>query len=392
MKEGKMMSEKLDISNHEFELRAEKIQKQMKKENIDLLILHGDEFNQGYVRYLSNYRPSLEQALVIVRAEMNPILLCGPECKILAFQTSKIKDIRVCYDVAIPGEEYPNEQMYSIKQILKEIERSYRVKKIGVANLNLIPNFLLENVISACKGREIINAAHIVDNLRMIKSDAELEIMRKVYKMGIAGINEGLESLKIGKTESQITGEMAYPIYQMGAEQLSNYSSTSSGKNSSPALNFPSGDKIIEDGDLVILDIGGVYKGYFSDIGTTVIVGKKDLEKQRVIDTAKKALDIALKKIKPGVKGKVIDLAARNITTEAGYGKNHLYGCCHGVGLQHCEPPFFGPNTEQIIEENMVFNIDLGLFNFDFGGVRLESGVFANKSGCEIFEIETSKL
>lgn len=387
-----MSSEKLDISSQEFESRLKKIQMQMKKENIDLLILQGDEFNQGYVRYLSNYRPSLEQALVLIGADIDPILLCGPECKILAFNTSKIKDIRVCSDVAIPGEEYPNEQMYTIRQILEEIEGNCKIKMVGVADLNLIPNFLLENIKGVCKDKTLINATQVVSNLRMIKSEAELKIIRKAYEMGIAGINISLKSLKTGKTESQITGEMAYSVYQMGADQLSHYFSTASGKNSSPALNFPSGDKAIEDGDLVILDIGGVYKGYFSDIATTVIVGKKDLEKQRVIDTAKKALDAALKKIRPGVKGKEIDLAAREITTKAGYEKNHIYGCCHGVGLQHCEPPFFGPNTEQIAEENMVFNVDLGLFNFDFGGVRLESGVFVAGSGNEIFEIETSKL
>lgn len=375
----------LGISRDEFNHRVEKIQMKMKNKGIDLLIAQGDEFNQGYIRYLSNYRPCLEQALVIIVTDMPPILLCGPECKILAFQTAEIEDIRVCSDVAIPGEEYPNEKMVSFKEILREVEKSFSVKKVGIADLNLIPNFLLENVVNVCGDKEIINAADLIDSFRMIKSEAELKIMTKAYEMGIAGIKKGLEKLEIGKTESQITGEMAYPVYQMGADQLSHYFSTSSGKNTSPALNFPSGDKFIEDGDFVILDIGGVYKGYFSDIATTVIVGKKDAEKQRVIDTAKKALDAALKKVRPGVRGKEIDLAARDITTTAGYVKNHLYGCCHGVGLQHCEPPFFGPNNEQIVEENMVFNVDLGLFNFDFGGVRLENGVFVTSSGCEVF-------
>ena len=390
MKEKKMNLESLRISRDEFNHRVEKIQMKMKSEGIDLLIAQGDEFNQGYIRYLSNYRPSLEQALVIIAADMAPILLSGPECKILAFQTSEIEDIRVCSDVAIPGEEYPNEDMVSFKDILREVEKSFSVKKVGIADLNLIPNFLLENVVSVCGDKEIINAADLIDSFRMIKSEAELKIMTKAYEMGIAGIKKGLEKLEIGKTESQITGEMAYTVYQMGADQLSHYFSTASGINTSPALNFPSGDKFIEDGDFVILDIGGVYKGYFSDIATTRIIGKKDKEKQRILDTAKRALDSALKAVKPGVMGKVIDLAARDITTTAGYGKNHLYGCCHGVGLQHCEPPFFGPNTEQLVKENMIFNIDLGLFGFDFGGVRLETGVVVTEDGCRIFEIKTS--
>ena len=214
---------KLDISDQEFKSRVKKIQSNIKKERIDLLILQGDEFNQGYVRYLLNYRPSLEQALILVGTDNDPILLCGPECKVLAFNTSKIKDIRVCSDVAIPGEEYPNEQMYTLKQILKEIESSYKIKKVGMVDLNLIPNFILKNIKDVCKDKEIVNAAYIVDNLRVIKSEGELKLIRKAYEMGIVGINTGLKSLKTGKSESQITGEMAYPVYQMGADQLSHY-------------------------------------------------------------------------------------------------------------------------------------------------------------------------
>ena len=382
----------LGISRKEFSSRIEKIRSKMKSEQVDLLIVQGDEFNQGYVRYLSNYRPSLEQALVVMAGDMDPILLAGPECKILAFHTSVIEDIRVCSDVAIPGEEYPHEEMVSFKEVLDEVEKNCTVKRVGVADLNLIPHFLMDNVAGVCRDKEIINAAPMIDSLRMIKSGAELQIMTRAYEMGIAGINKGLEVLQAGKTESQITGEMAYPVYQMGADQLSHYFCTASGKNSSPALNFPSGDKVIEDGDLVILDIGGVYKGYFSDIATTVVAGKKDNEKQRVLDTAKRALDAALKAVRPGVPGKVIDLAARDITTEAGYGKNHLYGCCHGVGLQHCEPPFFGPDTGQLVRENMLFNIDLGLFGFDFGGVRLETGVIVTGDGCRTFEVVAGKF
>ena len=387
-----MLSENLEISKQEFNSRTEKVRSKMRNRGLDLLIVQGDEFNQGYIRYLSNYRPSLEQAVIVIAGDMPPVLLAGPECKILAFHTSVIEDIRVCSDVAIPGEEYPNEEMVSFKQILDEVEKDFPVKKVGIADLDLIPNFLMEKIVSVCRNREIVNAAGLIDELRMIKSRAELSIMTRAYEMGIAGIDKGLEKLEIGKTESQITGEMAYPVYQMGADQLSNYFCTSSGENSSPALNFPSGDKTIQDGDFVILDIGGVYKGYFSDVATTVIMGEKDNEKQRILDTAKRALDSALKSVKPGIPGKVIDLSARNITTEAGYGKNHLYGCCHGVGLQHCEPPFFGPNTEQLVEENMLFNIDLGLFGFDFGGLRLETGVIVTADGCEIFEVESSRL
>jgi Xaa-Pro aminopeptidase len=62
-------------------------------------------------------------------------------------------------------------------------------------------------------------------------------------------------------------------------------------------------------------------------------------------------------------------------------------GAVHGVGLQHCEYPFFGPTTEVMVEEGMFFNVDIGLFNFDFGGVRLENGYLVTGSGCEVFSV-----
>lgn len=378
----------LEISDAEFGLRIDSIKKEMVEEKIDLLILIGDEFNQGYIRYVSDYRPILEYAIVLISLDSEPILLCGPECKKLALLTSRIRDIKVCSDIAIPGEEYPNEEMDNLKNILKKIESKNKLNRVGIIDLNFIPNFLLKNILNVCSNSEIVNASKILNKLRAIKSESEIKIIKKAYEMAIEGLKKGLLNLDIGKSETEIGGDMSYVIWKMGAEQLSHTFSIASGINTSTALIFPSDNKLIEDGDFVILDIGAVYKGYFSDIATTRIVGKKQRDKVKVLDTAKKALEAAIKKVKPGIKGKDIDLAARDITSKAGFEKNHLYGVCHGVGLQHCEYPFFGPTSDIEVREGMFFTVDIGLFNFDFGGVRLENGILVKSNGCEVFEVD----
>ncbi len=384
------MEQSIEIPVKEFQTRVRNIQKRMEREKIDLLILAGDEHYQGHVRYVSNYRPMLEFAMVLIDKSGDPILLCGPECKTLAYHTSVIEDIRVCSDVAIPGEEYPNEQMFTLKEILGELEKSRNIEKIGIVNLDLIPAFLMSTINAVCKDKEIDNASRILDELRGVKSENEITIMKKAYEMGQRGLTSGLKVLDIGISETEILAEMSYPIYKMGAEQMSHCFYAASGKGSSPALYFSKGSKVIDDGDLVILDIGAVYNGYFSDIATSRIVGKNSNEKRKVIDTVKKALEAATKKIQPGIAGKEIDLAAREITTAAGFGKNHLYGAVHGVGLQHCEYPFFGPTSEEKVEEGMFFNIDIGLFNFEFGGVRLENGYLVTSYGAEVFQVDHS--
>lgn len=376
------------ISDEEFQNRLANVRKQMENAKIDLLIVAGDEHYQGHIRYLSDYRPILEYALIIISFEADPILLCGPECKDLAVQTSRVKDIRVCADVAIPGEEYPNETMCTFIETLSDIDRNNTISRIGVVNLDLIPSFLYRSILSACGNREVINASLLIDKLRGIKSEREIEIMRYTYKMGKAGLNAGIDVLHTGKSETDVVAAMSLPMYMMGAEQMSHCFYAGSGRNSSPALNFSMAEKDIEDGDLVVLDVGAVFHGYFSDIATTRIAGKVDKNKARVLDTAIRALDAAISVIKPGIKGKDIDLAARRISSEAGYVKNHLYGAVHGVGLQHCEYPFFGPTTETFVEEGMFFNIDIGLFGFDFGGVRVENGILVTAGGCEVFAVE----
>ena len=376
------------ISDEEFKLRIKKITDKMAEENLELLILSGDEFAQGYIRYVSDYRPILENALVLIGVNGESLLLCGPECKTLAFNTSRIKNIKVCSDVAIPGEDYPNEEMVSLMEILKEYESKNKINRIGVADLDFIPNFLINSITKVNIGKDIINSANIINKIRGVKSKEEIVLLKGLYESSIKSCKRGLENLDVGKTETEIAAEISYPLWKMGAEQMSHTFLVASGINTTSALMFPSGDKVIKEGDLVILDIGAVYKGYYSDIATTKIIGKGGKDKEKVLNIVRKAKESAIKKIKPGIKGKEIDLAAREITSNAGYGKNHLYGVCHGVGLQHCEYPFFGPNSETIVEEGMFFTVDIGLFNFEFGGVRLEDGIVVKGGGCEVFTIE----
>ena len=102
--------------------------------------------------------------------------------------------------------------------------------------------------------------------------------------------------------------------------------------------------------------------------------------------TAKEALKTAVSTVRAGVKGKEVDYAARSIIEKAGFGKHCLYGMMHGVGLQHCEYPVCGPSTEMRLESGMVFSIDVGLFNFKWGGIREEVGILVTDDGCEVLK------
>jgi Xaa-Pro aminopeptidase len=379
-----MSMREVAIPTEEFKSRAARIQEQSGEQGLDAILLFGDEHQQGNVRYVSDYRPMLEYSAIIIPVRGEAILLAGPECATLAHLTSKIEDIRICSDLQIPGEEYPNTPMVSIEQVLKELDGYSPIKKLGVVDMDFLPLFIAESVKRGLAGRELVDVSMLLHRMRAVKSENEIKVMRKAYEAGSLGLRVGMKALEVGKRETDIAAEMAYPMWLTGADQMSHCFMVASGKRSSPALSFPTDKKRIEDGDLVILDVGIVYEGYFSDNAVTVIAGTADPEHQRIIDVAAEAKAAAIAAAKPGALGWEVDKAARDIIEAVGYGPNCIYGVGHGVGLQHCEYPMCGPTSDFVLEEGMVFSIDVGLFNFPFGGVRMEDGILITSEGVEV--------
>lgn len=376
--------QKLRIPDEEFKTRVEKIKAQLDEKGLDAILLLGDEHRYGQVRYVSDYRPILEYAVAVIPVQGEPILLAGPECGDYAFMTSKIADIRICSDLAIPGEEYPTVEMVTLEEVIGDLDSKRTLNRLGVVDLDLQPVFLVDTIRRTLAGRELIDATQIVNELRAIKSSNEIAIMRKVFEMGTIGLKVGIEKAKIGMSETDLAAEMACVMWREGAEQMSHCFMVASGKRSGPALSFPTDKKLIEEGDLVILDMGAVYEGYFSDNARTIIVGQQIEERAYALKIAEEAKAAAIARIKAGVRASEVDRAAREIIEEAGFGQNCIYGVLHGVGLQHCEYPYGGPKTELELQEDMVFCLDVGLFNLPFGGIRMEDGLIVTGDGAEV--------
>lgn len=375
----------LRISNSEFATRINKIKTYLSDNNLDAFLVTGDEHRQGDVRYLSDFRPMLEYSAVIVPLNGEPVLLAGPESYDLAIMESRISNVKICEELKIPGEEYPNTKMFTMGEILKEFGD---IKRIAKANLEYSPYFLTSAIHAGLEGCEFVDASSFIAAMRGTKSSMEIEIQRHAYKVTEKAINAGIKMARPGLKESDIAAEMAKICYQEGgASQLSHCFMIAGGKKSSAALSFVSDKCIIQEGDTLILDIGFVYEGYFSDASKTIIVGKTDNEeKKKALATAKEALKAAVSTVRAGTKGKDVDYAARSIIEAAGFGKHCLYGVMHGVGLQHCEYPICGPSTEMPLESGMVFSIDVGLFNFGWGGIREEVGILVTDDGYELLK------
>lgn len=238
---------------------------------------------------------------------------------------------------------------------------------------NLEKDFICDNTLS-----EKIN------NLRIIKTDDEVEKLKKAQLIAEKAYLEVLKVVKPGITESQIALELEYLMKKHGAERIAFDLITVTGKKTSLPHGVPS-DVEVKEGDFVTFDIGAVYEGYHSDMTRTVAVGKVSDEQKKIYDIVLKAHLEGLKAVKAGVSAFDVDKVCRDIITEAGYGKFFGHGTGHGVGLQIHEEPRVSPKGNTVLEAGMVITVEPGIYLPDKFGVRIEDTVLVTEEGFETF-------
>ncbi|WP_430886428.1 M24 family metallopeptidase [Fusibacter sp. JL216-2] len=222
----------------------------------------------------------------------------------------------------------------------------------------------------------------LIESLRLQKSKAEIETIKKSASIADAAFEHILTYIKPGMAEKEVALELEMFMKKQGASALSFDIIVASGWRSS----LPHGrasDKIIENGDFVTMDFGCVYKGYCSDMTRTIVMGQATEKQRKVYETVLKAQEAALQYIKPGIQGKDADKIARDIITEEGFGEYFGHGLGHGVGLEVHEAPRLAPIGEKILEKNMVVTDEPGIYIPEFGGVRIEDLIVVTENGCE---------
>lgn len=222
-----------------------------------------------------------------------------------------------------------------------------------------------------------------VNQLRMIKSKDEIELIAKAEAIGDEAFNHIINFIEVGMTEKQVALELEYVMKSLGADGLSFDTIVASGSNSSMPHAVPT-DKVIEEGDFVTLDFGCVYKGYCSDMTRTVYMGDQITEKQlEVYTVVLNAQKEALKHIKAGMVCSDIDKIARDYIAEAGYGQYFGHGLGHGVGLYIHEEPRFSRTCDVLLKPGMVLSVEPGIYLPGEFGVRIEDMIVVTEDGYE---------
>lgn len=228
-----------------------------------------------------------------------------------------------------------------------------------------------------------------LDDLRLVKNEAELAAIKSAAHIASSTCIGMLDSGIMGKSESDVAGQLELLFKKAGATAESFQTIVASGVRSALPHGSPT-DKIIQTGELVIIDYGCIVSGYCSDETVTCVVGSANEEQKLVHSAVKDAHDRAIESLKPGIKANEVDKIARESISKAGYGKYFMHSLGHGVGLEVHEPPYLSPRSDSVLDAGMVFTVEPGIYIEGFGGVRLESLVYLSSSGPEILS-EASK-
>jgi Xaa-Pro aminopeptidase len=227
----------------------------------------------------------------------------------------------------------------------------------------------------------------MIERARMIKDDQEIATLREAARRLAAAAVEAQTFVRAGRTEVEIAGDIESLLRRTGFEKPAFETIVASGPNSARPHARP-GRRMLEPGDGVVLDFGGVYDGYCVDLSRTVQVGDGRPEFRRMFDAVAEAQLAAIAAVRPGVPASEVDAAARGVLARYGLAEAFGHGTGHGLGLEvHEEPRVGRPATglaDTPLAPGMVFTIEPGAYVDGVGGVRIEDDVLVTASGCEV--------
>ncbi|KAB7705908.1 M24 family metallopeptidase [Bacillus aerolatus] len=326
------------------------------------------------VFYLTGFRSDPHERLlgVAVFPEAEPFLVC-PKMEVNDAKNSGWSFEVVGYtDIENPWD--------MIDQRVKS--RSSSVQRIAVEKQHLnVERY--EELSGRFPGAAFIAAEEKMEQLRLIKDQDELARLKKAAEYADLAVKTGAEAIREGKSELEILAEIEFEMKKQGIAEMSFSTMVLTGKNAASPHGTPGASKV-QKGDLVLFDLGVVYEGYCSDITRTIAFGEISDKQREIYETVLKAELAAIGAVKPGMMAKDIDLTARRIITEAGYGEFFPHRLGHGLGISVHEYPGITEKNELRLEEGMVFTIEPGIYVPDVAGVRIEDDVYVTADGVEI--------
>jgi Xaa-Pro aminopeptidase len=367
-------SSRLDDATHR--VRLTRATRAAAENGLDALLLTPSE---DYL-YLLGYRaPAMERlTCLVVPADGGPVLVLPRlEEPLARHELGALAD-----DVEIVAWDETDDPVRLVQQLVGSARR------VAVQD-QMWARFALA-LSAALDPTELVAAGPTMSALRRVKSEEEVERLRAAAAAADQAMGAITGERLSGRTEIDVSRHIRELLIAAGHDEAG-FAIVASGPNSASPHHAP-GDRTIDAGDAIVLDIGGTRGGYASDTSRTAFVGEPPAEFAALFAVLRRAQAAACEAVRPGVPASEIDGAARGIIAEAGYGDAFLHRTGHGIGLQtHEEPYIVASNSEPLVAGN-AFSIEPGIYISGTWGARIEDIVVCTEDGGERLNTSSTEL
>ena len=374
-------------NNEETEKRIAALKEILKKRGLDAALVYYDELNIANGWYLTGWCPQFEKGAVLVPVEGQALLLGGPESEPFAKLSSAIKETR-CFPVfMVPDEEYPNATIINFKQLNDELKsKGTNLRRIGFVGTATIPHQVYTDFAKGFAGIELIDITEEYETLRVYKSPWEAEQLRAAAKLCDEAFEVMKAAVKPEVKEFEVAAAGEYTCRKNGASSFAYSCIVGSGERAQAVV--PTAiNKVMKDGELVMLGIAPRINGYAGTFGDTIPVNGVYTQRQKeLLNHMRETFRLTKAMLKPGMSGKEIDVPGRKYYEKHGLERYIVCPFAHSIGLMEAEAPFFGPNGDFVLVPGMAVMVDVSFFGHpELYGGRIETGYIITETGCEPF-------
>jgi Xaa-Pro dipeptidase len=368
----------------EYQERLDRIRAHMRQDGLDCLVVLGNRADTGNIRYLSNFEDFYGGDTIIVIPASGPpgfttnAVMHG-EPMHSGIQDCWIEDVRcAAAPRTVTGSAAPATIYDHVEDFITE--RGCAGGTIGVEgefNVDELVAFLS----ATFPGAAVKTARGLLRAMRAVKSRREVEALRRAAHLADAAMQAAMDGVKPGVSEFDLAAEANYAMFKAGAEHPAFAVALTAGPRSGFKHMAPTHYKV-RPGDIVYIDVGGRYMGYYSDCSRQRTCGAPDDEQLRFMETQVHIVEEVMAAARPGAV--IGDLATIGIAIAeaAGYGQ-YLYFRGHGIGCAVQDLPAFAPGNPAVLQENMVFCFEPMLVRKEFGTACWEDMWWVTSTGVE---------
>ncbi|MDZ7677217.1 MAG: Xaa-Pro peptidase family protein [Acidimicrobiales bacterium] len=228
---------------------------------------------------------------------------------------------------------------------------------------------------------ELVPTTGLIESLREVKESAEIARAEAAAGIADAALAEVVPMLRAGATEVEVAVALESAMRRLGAEEPAFDTIVASGPNSAVPHHRPTG-RVIEQGDLVVIDMGATVDGYRSDMTRTFVIGEPSDTAGRLLEVVAAAQAAGVEEVVAGRPCRDVDAAARRVVAEAGWAEAFVHPTGHGVGLEIHERLRLAATSDDTLAVGHVVTVEPGVYLPGFGGVRIEDTVEVTGTGC----------